>query len=275
MIGRRDVAPASRLGVGMGRVTHVPGSPLSDRVALFWAFDAYGGPHARERVLPTGTSELVFTLDDDCSHPALICGAHSETFVIDIAARPALIGVHFKPGGAAPFLGMPASELSNTRVTLEDLWGGAASELKEALLEAPTWAARFRVLECALRARLGASPRRHPGVSFALQAIETAPHMRTIGRLTQRVGLSPRRFIELFAAEVGLTPKLYCRVRRFQRVLGMIERDEDIDWPEVALACGYYDQAHFIHDFRAFSGINPTAYVRARGPHRNHIPLAS
>ena len=74
---------------------------------------------------------------------------------------------------------------------------------------------------------------------------------------------------------MGLTPKLFCRVHRFQRVLATIERDGDIDWPDVALACGYYDQAHFIHDFRAFSGINPTAYVRVRGPQRNHIPLAS
>lgn len=259
----------------MGRVAYVPGPPLSDRVALFWAFDAYGGPHVRERVLPTGTSELVVTLDDDRSKQAIVCGAHSQPFVIDTAARPALIGVHFKPGGAAPFLGMPASELRNIRVPLDTLWGPAAFELRERLLEARSWRARFRVLERALQARLSGPPRRHPGVAFALEAIAKSPHVRTIGRLTERVGLSQRRFIELFSTEVGLTPKLYCRVQRFQRVLAMIDCNEDVDWAGVAVACGYYDQAHFIHDFRAFCGINPTTYVHVRGPQRNHIPLGA
>ena len=92
----------------MARLTYVPRPPLSDHVDFFWAFDAYGGTHARERVLPTATSELVVPLSDDRSHP-VICGAHSESFVIDTASRPALIGVHFKPGGAVPFLKMPAT----------------------------------------------------------------------------------------------------------------------------------------------------------------------
>jgi len=172
-----------------------------------------------------------------------------------------------------PFLKMPANELCNTRVSLDALWGGAAPELRERLLEARTWPARFHVLERALLAQLTGPTRRHPAVAFALSAIQAVPHARTIGQLTERIGLSSRRFIEVFSAEVGLTPKLFCRVHRFQQVLAMIERDEHIDWTDVALACGYYDQAHFIHDFRAFSGINPTAYVRVRGPQRNHIPL--
>ena len=256
----------------MGRTDYVPAPPLSDHVALLWAFDAYGGPHTRERVLPTGTCELIVTLGDDC--PMVLSGAHSKSFVIDVAARPALLGVHFKPGGAAAFLGMPTGELCNSVVPLEALWGSAVRELRERLLAATTTRARFSILERTLLARLGGA-RGHRAVAFALQAIEMAPHVQTVGRLTERVGLSARRFIELFAGEVGLTPKLYCRVQRFQRVLGMIERNEEVDWPDVALACGYYDQAHFIHDFREFSGINPTTYVRLNVRQRNHIPLES
>ena len=250
----------------------IPRPPLCDHVDFFWAFDAYGGSHARERVLPTATGELVVALGAQRSGPVM-CGAHSEAFVIDTASRPALIGVHFKPGGAVPFLKAPADELSNARVSLDTLWGEAALELSEQLQEAGTWAARFRVLERALIAQIPRAPVRHPAVAFALKVIQATPHVRIIGDVTRRIGLSPRRFIQVFAAEVGLTPKLFCRVRRFQQVLALIERDEAIDWTDVALACGYYDQAHFIHDFRAFSGINPTTYVRVRGPQRNHIPL--
>jgi AraC-like DNA-binding protein len=237
---------------------------------MLWAYDAYGAGHARERVLPNGTSEIVFVLDDDRATP-VVCGAHS---VIEIASCPTLLGVHFRPGGAAPFFKVPADELTNMHVSLQALWGGLASELKDRLLEAGSWAARFRIVEEALLARLTEPPEPHPAVTFALDAIQAAPHAQTIGRLTEHIGLSARRFIEVFASEVGLTPKVFCRVRRFQRVLALIERNEAIDWADVAVAGGYYDQAHFIHDFRAFSGINPMAYRRAGVRERNHVPLS-
>ena len=100
----------------MPPLRYVPRPPLSDLVEFFWAFDAYGGDHARERVLPTATGELVVTLRDDRVGPVL-AGAHSEAFVIDTASRSSLIGVHFKPGGALPFLKRPAHELANVRVS--------------------------------------------------------------------------------------------------------------------------------------------------------------
>ena len=257
----------------MSGLRFVPRPPLSDLVECFWAYEAYGAGHARERVLPNGTSEIVVVLDNDRERP-VVCGAHSESFVIETASRPTLLGVHFRPGGAVPFLRVPADELTNTLVSLDALWGGLASELKDRLLEAGSWAARFRIVEAVLLTRLTGPPGRHPAVAFALNVIQAAPHTHTIGRLTERIGISPRRFIQVFTAEVGLTPKVFCRVRRFQRVLALIERNEEIDWADVAVAGGYYDQAHFIHDFRAFSGINPTAYVRANVRERNHVPLA-
>jgi methylphosphotriester-DNA--protein-cysteine methyltransferase len=256
----------------MRRFTHVPRPPLSNHIEILWAYESYGGGHARERVLPNGAAEIVFLLDREREQP-VVCGAHSEAFIIETATRPTLLGVHFKPGGALPFLKVPADELVNRHVALDALWGALASELRDRLLEAPTWAARFRVVERALLARLTTSWPRHPAVAFAVSAIEAAPHAQTIGRLTERIGLSPRRFIEVFAGEVGLTPKVFARVRRFQRVLAMIQRNEAIDWADVAVAGGYYDQAHLIHDFRAFSGINPTAYVRADPRERNHVPI--
>jgi methylphosphotriester-DNA--protein-cysteine methyltransferase len=158
-------------------------------------------------------------------------------------------------------------------VSLDTLWGRTAIELKERLLEARTWPARFRIVEAMLLAQLTGRTTSHPAVAFALDTIQASAHVQTIGRLTERIGLSPRRFIEVFSSQVGLTPKVFCRVRRFQRVLQAITRDKNVDWADVAVAGGYYDQAHFIHDFRAFSGTNPTAYMRAGVRERNHIPL--
>jgi methylphosphotriester-DNA--protein-cysteine methyltransferase len=92
--------------------------------------------------------------------------------------------------------------------------------------------------------------------------------------VTDQIGLSQRRFIQVFRDEVGLTPKLFCRIQRFQEVLRRIGKGQQFEWVDVALDCGYYDQAHFINDFQAFSGLNPTAYLahpRDRNP--NHVPI--
>ena len=81
-----------------------------------------------------------------------------------------------------------------------------------------------------------------------------------------------RRFIEIFRNEVGVTPKAFSRVRRFQHVLGRVERATEVDWTSVACSCGYFDQAHFIHDFREFAGVSPSIYLRYRAS-RNHIAV--
>jgi transcriptional regulator GlxA family with amidase domain len=85
--------------------------------------------------------------------------------------------------------------------------------------------------------------------------------------LARRVGLSQRRFIQLFTAEVGLTPKLYGRVRRFQRARELVRKATEPDWAAVALECGFFDQSHLIRDFGEFSGLSPVAYLNQKSKH--------
>jgi AraC-like DNA-binding protein len=88
------------------------------------------------------------------------------------------------------------------------------------------------------------------------------------------MGISPRRFIQVFTQQVGITPKLFCRIQRFQSALNLIQHRQRHNWTQLALACGYYDQAHFANEFRVFSGLSPTAYFQVRGNHLNHVPIA-
>ena len=254
----------------MGAFSYVPGPPLSDFVERFWLYERYGGRHARERVLPSGTMEMVMRLDAPSSLP-VVCGAHSQGFVIETAARPSILGVHFKPGGAFPFFGLPAGELHNVRPTLDLLWGTEGRALRDRVLEARTPAGKFRALERCLLARAKPPLARHPAVAFAVNELGSSG--RRVFDVTDAVGMSARRFIQLFSDEVGLTPKLYGRVRRFHAALQRLAREPDVDWTDLALDGGYYDQAHFIHDFRAFSGLSPTAYRRAPRPHPGHVPI--
>jgi transcriptional regulator GlxA family with amidase domain len=113
----------------------------------------------------------------------------------------------------------------------------------------------------------------HPAVTYALNCFDHPRYANRVAAITDRVGLSPRRFIQLFHQQVGITPKAFCRVRRFQRVLREVRDRRPIDWAQIALICGYYDQPHFIHDFQAFSGLTPNAYSAVATPHLNHLKL--
>jgi AraC-like DNA-binding protein len=265
----------------------VPSPPLSQFVNLLWLYEGYTQPHAKERILPTGEMQIVINLAedrsciydrDDTDHcenfgGALLSGAHSRYQVIGTAQQASVIGVHFRSGGAFPFLRRPAGELRDTSVSLDALWGRAAIELREQLLEAATHQARFEILEHALLAELARGFDQHDAVGFALHRFMAAPHLTTMASVSEQIGLSPKRFIQVFRDETGFTPKVFCRIRRFHRALDRMEGRKSVDWAEVALDCGYFDQAHFIHDFRAFSGINPSSYLQQQTAHRNHVPL--
>ena len=264
-----------------------PPAPLSAYVDLLWYYAGFQREHAKERLLPTGTVDLVINLREDevrtydpddtsrCQrYPgSVVVGVHSRYFVLDTTEQNDVIGIHFRPGGAFPFLAPPADAFHNAHVDLQAVWGSEAVLIRERLLEATTPEARFAVLEQALLARLRRSPEPHDAVLHALRCIDRAPQLGTIASLTERIGLRPKRFIQLFTQQVGLTPKLYCRVRRFQRVIGAVNQRREVDWADVAAGCGYYDQAHFIRDFRAFSGLNPGAYLGQRGEYQNHVPM--
>lgn len=267
--------------------TYIPRPPLSDFVDLFWSYEDYDPPHIKERVVPTGTMQFIFNLQEDAlrvydrqNHHrfqsfggSLVSGAHSQFVVIDTASQASTVGVHFRPGGAYPFLGFPAGELRDADAPLDALWGSKATELRDRLLDAETPEAKFCVLEQTLLAQVAGPLAHHPAVAFALKEFRSMPRTRAVKEVSERSGLSQRRFIQLFREEVGLTPKLFCRIRRFQEVVRLLERGQRVEWSDIALECGYFDQAHFIHDFRAFSGITPTTYLACRSEHLNHVSL--
>jgi len=244
----------------------IPRPPLSDFVDQIWLCSGYSMSHKQERLMPTGTMELVFDLT---LGGAVLAGVHSMPTMIDTSICADIVGVHFKPGGAFPFLGVPASELHNETVPLSAIWGHDAELVREQILAAPDDESRFEILEQTLfrRAR---RLQRHVAVMHGIFRLGKPV---AVAEVVEETGLSQRRFIELFDAEVGVTPKVFGRVQRFQRVLRRIHPLTDIDWSDVAAACGYFDQSHLIHDFRSLAGITPTEYATYKTPHLNHVPV--
>jgi AraC-like DNA-binding protein len=248
-----------------------PGPPLARFIAYFWALqDVPVG--ATARLIPSGTLDLVFNLHDDVMRiddpysavsrhysGAVAAGAYGRYIVSQNHTRASVIGVHFRPGGALAFMGVPPGELADRHVELEILWGRSATELRERLCAATRSTERFAVLESALRSRLPDDVPGHRVVPFALEQL--ARPGCTVSGVAASVELSRRRFVQVFTSEVGMAPKQLSRVLRFQRVNELAKRSEAPDWGQLAVACGYFDQSHLINEVREFAGTTPVGLI--------------
>jgi len=251
---------------------YIPQEPLSEFVRVFWYWRGHPVPYSKERILPMGTVELVINLGSGRTSDAVICGPQSRSFIIERTSQDELLGIHFNIGGAFPFLVFPCGELHNLNISLADLWGERkASELLSLLSDASTAEMKFQILEKWLIMVASRPLRLRPAVTFALSEFQRDPALPRCGKMAERVGFSQRRFIQIFRDEVGLTPKLFCRVQRFQEVIKAIGTRETVDWLDLALSCGYFDQAHFIHDFQEFSSLTPREYLGLRTEHPRHL----
>lgn len=261
----------------MQYIAREPAPPLSDFVLKIWE-STYTPSHSRVRILPSGTTELVVNLSADeirvyDSVPPqrlrrfpgiVIAGAYSGALEIDPMRHASMLGVRFKPGGAFPFLGEAIGELTNSHLALEALWGAAACELRERLCAAATSRRRFQIVVETLLARLQPKTH-HPAVLLALDLFQPATAAHSVRAVARRVDLSERRLIQLFTAQVGLTPKRFSRIMRFQHVRDLISRSAMPDWAQLAQICGYYDQSHLVRDFQQLGGLRPTDYLGRRG----------
>jgi AraC-like DNA-binding protein len=267
-----------------------PAAPLNRFIRVLWYARAPQVEHRQERVLPSGCVQVILNLKRDflfdCPEgkprqpvsPAIIAGARSIYEIIDSSDLADLIGIVFEPGGFAVFAGDAVDLFSNRIVSLEDVWGAPVRMLRDRLREIQGTHQRIRCLEEFLLQRLAERASRRslprPGiVEFALSRFESAPGVATVREVARSTGWSERHFSQVFREEVGLSPKVWCRIQRFQRTVQRLHAGVDIPWAELALDCGYYDQSHFANEFRAFSGIDATSYSALRTQWANHIPV--
>ena len=260
-----------------------PGPALAPFIRALWHANAPDTAYQRERILPNGCVEIILNLardflmdcnegqPDRANAPSLVVGARSIYEIVDTADMAALIGIHFKPGGFAPFVGERADEFSNLNRPLADLWGSSVARLRDALREIPDAVARLDYLEAFLLDRFTAPRPRHPVVQFALGRFAHYDSLATVRSVAQSSGWSERRLSQVFREEVGFSPKAWCRIQRFQRAVRQLHAGVSLPWAELALDCGFYDQSHFANEFRAFSGIDATTYSALRTGFTNHI----
>ncbi len=256
---------------------------LSGVVDRIWDFDGTL-LFQREQLFPSGTFELAIQLDEP-HRPVggepfpTICldGLQTATATIEgPRGRCRVLGVTLRPLGAFALLGTSLAELTNRSVDLRAVIGRSAAELAEQLDDRRQSAARVRTAAGWLRARLARARGVDPVVAAVFERIQCDGARVAIAQLDELSGRSRSRLAQRFREQVGLAPKRYARVVRFHRALELLRAGNGGDsLSAIALAAGYYDQAHMNVEFREHAGLTPRRYLEAfRFPNSNHLAHA-
>jgi AraC-like DNA-binding protein len=259
-----------------GYIQHIPSAPLNRYIYDFYYIEG-SAPYPRLKVFPMPVVQLMVNFGDafqlqqpDQSEPRTACtescwtGLWSTYHIVHWPPAVQMLGVHFKPGGAYPFLRLPLSELHNLVVPLDAIWGHDAAEIRERLYLAATVQEKFALFERLLLARLDEGRHGLNVVQKAIGQIVQQHGALSIRRLSDDIGISQKHLGTQFKRIVGVSPKELARCYRFARVLNSIDLTRPVDWTLLAHQASFYDQSHFNKDFLAFTGHRPGDYLRLR-----------
>jgi AraC-like DNA-binding protein len=254
----------------------VPDPPLDQYVDDIYCLS--GVPrHRRLNVPPMPSAHLMINLagpvrlhDSAAASPELLTGGWfmglwSRRFAVEHHAPVRIVGVHFKPWGASPFVDAPLTELRDRWVPADAVWGSSFDRLRDRIAAALTTREMLKIVEAELRARLlGAPARGLQLVTHTARRIEASWGALPVGTLSADAGVSGNHLAAQFKTHAGLTPKRVARIYRFARLILSVDARHPVDWSQLAQTAGYFDQAHFSKEFKDFTGHTPTAYLALR-----------
>ena len=267
--------------------THIPRFPLNQFVDHFIYYEGYHPDHSIDRFLPDGNTEIVIDFDDrpqhiydnqtlkeiQACHHVWASGVRTEFISIPSGKHAAMFIISFRKGMAYPFFPLPMNEMADRVVDADLLWGHDFALLRERLLEINEINLKFEAAESFLLKHSRGKLVPNPAVEYALAEIIRRPDQLNFARLNQNIGYSQKHFIGMFKRQVGIAPKAYLKIIRFQKAISEIEQRKEVNWTIISQDCGFYDQAHFINDFKFFSGFTPEEYSRAKNDILNYVPV--
>ncbi|GAA3946459.1 hypothetical protein GCM10023085_30780 [Actinomadura viridis] len=261
----------------MEYVGRVPAPPLDRFIDDIYCLT--GVPrHRRMNVPPMPSAHLFVNLggparlwDSDPSVPPAVIidgwfmGVWTRRFLVEYPAQVRLVGVHFKPWGLSPFVGMPATELRDRWVPVDAVWQRALDRIRDQVGDTATTTEALRVVEDELRSRLARAASRGLGlVRHTGERLETSHGAVPVGALADAAGVSGNHLATLFKSHVGVTPKRVARIYRFAHLILSVDALGPVDWSDLAQTAGYFDRAHFSREFKDFTGHTPTEYLALR-----------
>lgn len=264
----------------MAFIARSPSPHLRPFVSFLWYYEGHDLTPGREWVVPTGAPQLLVNLhadrlehwaDPTCAgHVAVggaaLIGPRARPEVLDPAGQRRMTGVALRAGAASLLSGIHAAATEGRMVEIEVF--APSAQLRGRMLEAASPDQVLAIWEHFLDARLSGAP--DPALRWALEQLDQGVR---VGEVASELGWSMPRLRAAFAAEVGLGPKRWARVRRVQRVLRALEAGVSRSWAELACHAGYADQAHLAREFREITGVPPSAYRPRRPGETNHVSL--
>ena len=245
---------------------YLPVAALAPFIAHFWAvgWDLRGQPPRRVETLPHPSVHIVF----ETGRPAEIGGVHLGRFSRELCGLGRVFGIKFRPGGFYPFLGQAMTQMTGRVLPLTEVFGPESAKLTDQIMAMDADEARIELAEAFLCDRLPAADPIIEQVIAMVDTIVADPGLTKVDDLVERFGLSKRNLQRVFRDYVGIAPKWMIQRYRLHEALEQLTQSTPPDWSQLALSLGYFDQAHFIKDFRAVVGTTPKRYwdVRSAAP---------
>ncbi len=267
--GEQVVDAASRL----------PAPPLRPYIDRYVGYCLRGFAPGVHRGMPSRHLTFIISLDAPVHIAALpdrtwtgarldafVGGLHSSAARIEHDGTQVGVSMSVTPLGARALFGVPAAALASTVVDLRDLLGFGTNELTERLRAADTWSERFAVLDDVLVRVLRDVPPIAPELARAWNRLTATDGAAGVREVADEVGWSRRHLGERFRLETGLSPKVAGRVFRFERSLALLKSSSARSLADVAVTCGYFDQAHLTRDWRDIAGCTPTTWMAEELP---------
>lgn len=266
---------------------HNPAFPLNEFIEAFIYFERAEHAHAVDRFLPNGDTEILIDFRDTpqyvydnntlkgiqaCNH-VWASGLRTKPITIPSGNGSSMMVISFKKGRSASFFPFPMEEIRDSVVDADLIWGSDFGDIRERLLETKDIEQRFSMVENFLLIHFRSKLNLNPCVAFALGEMIERPDQTSIARMNAKIGYSQKHFGEMFRKQIGVTPKSFLKIMRFQKAVRTMDAATEIDWATIAHDCGFYDQAHFINDFRHFSGFTPGQYSKIHTNYQNYIPV--
>ena len=265
----------------------IPEPPLDDFVLSIVYYKDFEVEHTMDKFLPDGTTNLVVNLfeapryiyDNDTLKEKQACveawfsGMHTEYLTISSDNESEMLVITFKPGASFPFIKQSIDSFNNKVVHAKTVFGEDVLDFRKDIIKEEDEDQKIEIAKNWLKSKLNEVSFEGEIIKQFVSQIQNSSESINFKKLAEKSGYSQKQFIHLFKKYVGLTPKQFHRIVRFNEILNAIFEKEKVDWAFVASEFGYYDQAHFIKDFQAFSGHNPKQYIDDQGDWPHYIPV--